>query len=181
MKRFSFFCLLAIFTGAYATPPQKEMVINHPLAKSKSSVAFVTQEYLVFPFQQAEEEGKMRSLFFQDGEIRESSSALNLAKPWCGLRVQVQEEKSTFMREKTRLAPLTFQKLSNNDKVDNYSYSFVDFSSGKIGDYKDGWRPFSLECSLPRGTDFHYARFKEITGYKIKVFELLKTPKKAAP
>ncbi len=172
MKSFFFFCLLAVLTSAYTTSPRKEMVINHPLAEAKNSVVFITQEYLVFPFQQAEEEGKMRTLFFQNGKALESSSALNLAKPWCGLRVQVQEEKSTFMQEKTHLTPLTFKKLSNNEKFDNYSYSFVDFSSGKIGNYKDGWRPFSLNCSLPRGSHFHYARFKEITGYKIKIFKL---------
>ncbi len=172
-----FLFLLATWIECPIASALKEIVINRPLEEVGQAVVFEIQGTLAFPFRQAEEEGQMRSLFFQGDQVLESSGALNLKRPWCVLRVQIREEKTTFMQKGTRLHPRTFQKLQNNAKFDNYAYSFVDFSSGKSGDYQSGgWRPFDLRCSAPRGTRFHYVRFREATGYKFKIFPLKANP-----
>ncbi len=148
----------------------KEMQVDDKLLASEKSIIFQIQDYLTFPHEQAEENGMMRTLFFQNGKIHESSSRLDSKSHWCGLRVQIQEKKSTFMDKGAQLTPLSFQKLQNNSNFDNYSYSFVDFSSGKSSlEQKGGWKPFSLECNIIRGATLHYALFKSITGNKIKI------------
>jgi hypothetical protein len=76
------------------------------------------------------------------------------------------------MRKRTELIPVSFDKYSNNSQFNSFSYSFVDFSEGKVKGAKTRFRPFMLTCNLPKGEEFSKKSFYKIVGDFIEILKL---------
>jgi hypothetical protein len=127
---------------------------------------------LVFPYAQKEAIDTMRVLHFQNKNIFKSSQQLQPKTSWCSLQIQITRDENTTMRKRTELIPVSFDKYSNNSQFNSFSYSFVDFSEGKVKGAKTRFRPFMLTCNLPKGEEFSKKSFYKIVGDFIEILKL---------
>lgn len=129
---------------------------------------FLILRNLSFPYKQLEAIDEMRVLHLQKNKVFKNSQSLQPKTNWCSLQIQITRDEDTIINEKAELIPVNFDKFSNNSQFDSYSFSFVDFSKGKIKGANSRYRPFMLTCNILKNTKFSLQTFNEIAGIFIK-------------
>lgn len=129
------------------------------------------QKDLIFPYVQPEEIQLMRSLFFQDKKIKTASSELAPKMPWCALRIQLTRDENTTLNKGETLNPVHFEKFENNSYFTTFSYSFVDFSSGKKMGAQRLYNPFTFNCNFLRGQVLNNDNLRDIVGNYLKLIK----------
>ncbi len=137
-------------------------------ASLEDKVKVVVNDSLVFPYYQPEEVELMRTLYFQDKKVLSESAKLIAKLPWCGLRVQLARNEDTTVNKGEVFTPVSFESHNNNSYFTTYSYSFVDFSSGKKVGATRLYNPFMLNCNILRGMKFNQDTLQSIVGNYLK-------------
>jgi len=65
--------------------------------------------------------------------------------------------------------PVHFTQHNNNSYFTTYSYSFVDFASGKKYGSTRLYNPFLFNCNILRGMAFSHDTFSSIVGRYLKL------------
>lgn len=148
------------------TQAQKAMTLgpDKDIDHFQEKVLFEVNQPFKFVYNQQEENQRMRTLFFQAGKIYVDSADMERKLPWCSLRVQLKRDEDTQIRKGESFKPVSFQKQENNTYFTTYSYSFVDFASGKKVTEQHLYTPFMLRCNILRGMAYKLDVFKSVVG-----------------
>lgn len=148
------------------TSAQKAMTLgpDKRIDQFQEKVTFEAANSFKFTYNQSEETQMMRTIFFQSGKIFVNSEEMERKLPWCSLRVQLKRNEDTTIKKGESFSPVSFQKQENNTYFTTYSYSFVDFSSGKKVYDEHLYTPFMLRCNILRGMPYKLDIFKAIVG-----------------
>ena len=141
------------------------------LAAIGENIKLELQRDLIFPNVQPEEIQLMRTLFFQDKKVKTASSELTPKMPWCALRIQLTRDENTTLNKKETLTPVHFEQLENNSYFTTFSYSFVDFSSGKKMGGQRLYNPFTFNCNLLRGQSFNNDNLGDVVGDYLRLIK----------
>lgn len=147
----------------------KENPKHIDIAKLKDQIKLQVGSNLVFPYSQPEEVDLMRTLYFQEKKIHTESAKLNPKLPWCSLRIQLSRNEDTMVNAGEVFTPIRFDEHNNNSYFTTYSYSFVDFSSGKKYGSTRLYNPFMFTCNILRGMKFNGDTFSSITGKYLNI------------
>ena len=128
------------------------------------NVKIKVQKGLDYPYHQPEEVELMRTLFFQDKKVHTESSSLVPKLPWCSLRIQLSRNENTKVKAGEVFNPVSYQTHNNNSYFTTFSYSFVDFSTGKKMGATRLYNPFMLNCNLLRGMVFNQENIESVVG-----------------
>ncbi len=139
------------------------------LSALKEKVKISILSDLTFPYHQPEEVDLMRTLFFQEKKVFDESAKLVPKLPWCSLRVQLSRNENTVIEKGELFSPQGLETHQNNSYFTTYSYSFVDFSSGKKMGATRLYNPFMLNCNLLRGMSFSAENLESIVGNYLKI------------
>ncbi len=140
----------------------KGSISDYASAQDKIKIKVVQD--ILFPYQQLEEVELMRTLFFQDKKIYSESSKLIPKLPWCSLRIQLSRNEDTTVNKGEAFTPVSFETHNNNSYFTTYSYSFVDFASGKKRGMTRLYSPFIFNCNVLRGMTFNHDTLESIVG-----------------
>jgi len=130
----------------------------------QEKIKILVSKDLTFRYLQEEENQMMRTVFFQNGKVFYSSQEMEQRMPWCSLRVQLKRNENTDVKKGESFKPINFQKQENNTYFTTFSYSFVDFSKGKIEGEQRLYKPFMFRCNVLRGMPYKMDTFKSMVG-----------------
>jgi len=147
-----------------ATAAALELTSQKNLEPFGEKILVAVKKPIVFRYLQTEESQKMRTVFFQDGNLFTASSRLEKKLPWCLLRIQLKRDEDTTIPKGDEFNPVSFQKQENSTYFTTYSYSFVDFGAGKKKGEKLHYNPFMMDCNILRGMPFKAQVFSDIVG-----------------
>ncbi len=147
----------------------KELGSNSDLSQFSSDVIIKNKTTLKFKYAQQLVNGLMRPIIFQDGKLLTADNPRRKNADWCVMQIQLKLNEDTFLQKYTKMKPLDFSIVSNNDQRSVYSYSFVDFSSGKKSFETSRYALFSLSCNLTKGVVLTPAIFNQITGDRFEI------------
>ncbi len=133
-------------------------------ALAQDNIKIKVLQDILFPYQQLEEVELMRTLFFQDKKIYSESSKLIAKLPWCSLRIQLSRNEDTTVKAGEAFTPVSFETHNNNSYFTTFSYSFVDFASGKKRGTTRLYSPFIFNCNILRGMTFNHDTLESIVG-----------------
>jgi len=156
-------------TDAITSAVHKEMLPTSDLSLFGSKVLLKNKATLRFKYKQRLVSGLMRPIIFQNGKLLTADDIRDSVAPWCVFQIQVKLNEDTYMQKYTKMKPLEFSKVSNNDTRTVFNYSFVDFSSGKKSFETSRYALFSFSCNLEKGKTFTPATFHEITGQRFEL------------
>ena len=138
-------------------------------SKQEDKIKLEVSKNLTFSYSQPEEVELMRTLYFQQKKLYSSSTKLNAKLPWCSLRIQLSRNEDTLVEVGEIFTPVRFNQHNNNSYFTTYSYSFVDFSSGKKYGSTRLYNPFMFNCNVLRGMTFNRDTFSSIVGNYLKI------------
>ena len=105
-----------------------------------------------------------RTLIFQKGKISNRHLPPLKNESWCLFRIEFKLNEDTLVPKGTLIPVKRAETLQNNKNFKVYSYSFVDFSTGKKGMETSRFVPFSLECKIRSEEVFSRELLKKITN-----------------
>ncbi len=111
-----------------------------------------------------------RSLIFQKGKIYNQTRAPSKKDPWCLFRIEFKLNEDTLVPNKTKIPVKRAEVFKNNENFTVFSYSFVDFATGKKGMETSRFVPFSIECTIGSKMTFSKKLLDEINQGAFKIY-----------
>ena len=111
-----------------------------------------------------------RSLIFQKGKVYNQTRAPSKKDPWCLFRIEFKLNEDTLVPNKTKIPVKRAEVFKNNENFTVFSYSFVDFATGKKGMETSRFVPFSIECTIGSKMTFSKKLLDEINQGAFKIY-----------
>ena len=111
-----------------------------------------------------------RSLIFQNGKIYNQTRAPAKKDPWCLFRIEFKLNEDTLVPKKTKIPVKRAEVFKNNENFTVFSYSFVDFATGKKGMETSRFVPFSIECTIDSKMTFSKKLLDDINQGAFKIY-----------
>ena len=113
--------------------------------------------------------GSMRPILWSNGNVYTADNRSKLKNDYCIFNFNLKLTENTFVPKGKVFEPLNMEVYKNNKTHTVYSYSFVDFGSGKKNTGTSRYSPFSFECNVKNEVAFTYGLIKKITGGRLGV------------
>ena len=134
---------------------EKESTQNEiKIPTSGKSLKINIKKPLIFKYYTADGFELTRSLIFQSGKAFNQTRAPSSIEPWCLFRIELKLNEDTLVPKGTKIPVKRAEIFKNNENFTVYSYSFVDFATGKKGMETSRFIPFSIECTIKAGKEF---------------------------
>lgn len=111
-----------------------------------------------------------RSLIFQNGKVYNKTRPPSKKDPWCLFRIEFKLNEDTLVPLGTKIPIKRAEVFKNNEDFTVFSYSFVDFATGKKGMETSRFVPFSIECTIDSKMAFSKKLLDEINQGAFKIY-----------
>ena len=111
-----------------------------------------------------------RSLIFQNGKVFNKTRPPSKKDPWCLFRIEFKLNEDTLVPIGTKIPVKRAEVFKNNENFTVFSYSFVDFATGKKGMETSRFVPFSIECTVASKMPFSKKLLNKINQGAFKIY-----------
>jgi hypothetical protein len=112
-----------------------------------------------------------RSLIFQKGKVYNKTLPPLKNENWCLFRIELKLNEDTLVPQNTLIPVASAESLQNNKDFKVYSYSFVDFATGKKGMETSRFVAFSLECKIKSAQSFSKKLLQKINNASFEIYQ----------
>ncbi len=138
--------------------------VSQEIPVSGKNVVVKIKRPLLFKYYTSDGYEMTRTLIFQKGKITNSHLPPLKDTSWCLFRIEFKLNEDTLVPKGISIPVKRAETLQNNKDFKVYSYSFVDFATGKKGMETSRFVPFSLECKVKSGEVFSRELLNNITN-----------------
>ncbi|MDC0254659.1 hypothetical protein OAK75_07150 [Bacteriovoracales bacterium] len=168
-SRQSFQLNVSPHTELLCTSKRKTTVNSQGIPTSGKGVVVKIKRPLLFKYYTLDGYEMTRTLIFQKGKITNSHLPPLKDTSWCLFRIEFKLNEDTLVPKGISIPVKRAEMLQNNKDFKVYSYSFVDFATGKKGMETSRFVPFSLECKIKSEEVFSRELLRVITNSSFEI------------
>tara|TARA_B100000029_G_scaffold479573_1_gene526783 strand:- start:567 stop:1343 length:777 start_codon:yes stop_codon:yes gene_type:complete len=155
-------------TELLCTSKRKEKV-SQGIPVSGKDIFIKIRRPLLFKYYTEDGYEMTRTLIFQKGKISNRHLPLLQNESWCLFRIEFKLNEDTLVPKGIKIPVKRAETFQNNKSFKVYSYSFVDFATGKKGMETSRFVPFSLECKIKTEEVFSKELLNNITNSSFEI------------